>query len=74
MINLFFLIVPCPVGTYLDKSNALQPKCVNCPKGTFKDKEDGAVCTICSNGTFTLTDGVESATDCIGLTVQLIAV
>lgn len=70
MINLFVLIVPCPVGTYLDKSNALELKCVNCPKGMFKNKEDGAVCTICPNGTFTLTDGTESASGCIGIKVN----
>lgn len=57
--------VPCPVGTYLDKSNTLKPKCKICPRGTFKDKEDGTVCTICPNGTFTLTDGAESASECI---------
>lgn len=57
--------VPCPVGTYLKKSKALKPKCINCPKGTFKDKEDGTVCTICPNGTFTITDGANSASECI---------
>lgn len=61
-----FTCVPCPVGTYLDKSNTLKPNCINCPKGTFKDKEDGTVCTICPNGTFTMTDGAESALECIG--------
>lgn len=68
-VYVFYFIVPCPVGTYLDKSNALKPKCKICPRGTFKDKEDGTVCTICPNGTFTLTDGAESASECISISV-----
>lgn len=66
---IFYFTVPCPVGTYLKKSKALKPKCINCPKGTFKDKEDGTVCTICPNGTFTITDGANSASECIGIKV-----
>lgn len=61
----FFTCVSCPVGTYLDKSITSKPKCINCPKGTFKDKENGAVCSVCPNGTFTLTDGAESVSECI---------
>lgn len=67
----YLFLVPCPVGTYLDESEALKPKCINCPRGTFKDREDGVVCTICPNGTFTLTDGAESESECIGELVLL---
>ncbi|XP_061173454.1 sushi, von Willebrand factor type A, EGF and pentraxin domain-containing protein 1-like [Saccostrea echinata] len=55
--------VPCAAGTYLDKSDAMNPACVECPVGTYKDNDIS--CTACPAMTSTLTNGTQNFTDCL---------
>ncbi|XP_056020419.1 serine-rich adhesin for platelets-like isoform X3 [Ostrea edulis] len=57
--------VPCAPGTYLDKSDPINPTCRNCPVATFKDNDVDTSCTPCPTGTSTLTTGSENTTDCL---------
>lgn len=63
--------VPCSRGTYLDKTDALHPKCRDCPVGTYKENQEDLLCSPCPPGTSTIDIGSTNVTGCIGSSVWL---
>lgn len=56
----FLILVPCPAGSYLNKT---LEKCVLCGEGYYQNTSGQANCLMCMEGV-TLEDGALNVTEC----------
>ena len=63
-----------PSGTYADKTDADNEKCVPCPYDTYSENNTNKECSPCDSGKGTLQQGSAYKENCTGtiLTVRLL--